>query len=65
MAKQARTIRRTELLSELNWIERKNKTNKMWDNNVKLAFQQSGSFSFEELILKNEPAAEQLVLLFK
>jgi hypothetical protein len=30
-----------------------------------MAFEVSGSYSFEELVIKNAPAAEQLVVLFK
>jgi hypothetical protein len=37
----------------------------VWDNNVKIAFEVSSSYSFEELVIKNAPAAEQLVVLFK
>ena len=54
-----------QLVKDLYWIEKKNKFNKLWDNNVKMAFEVSGSYSFEELVLKNAPAAEQLVVLFK
>jgi hypothetical protein len=53
------------LIKDLYWIEKKRKYDKSWDENVKTAFQSSGSFSFEELILKNNTAAEQLVTLFK
>jgi hypothetical protein len=54
-----------ELLGQLNWLERKNKFNRMWDNQVKIMFTTSGSFSFEELIIKDAAAAEQLIVLFK
>ena len=54
-----------ELLGQLNWLERKNKFNRMWDNQVKIMFTTSGSFSFEELIIKDAAAAEQLIILFK
>jgi hypothetical protein len=63
--KQVRTLRKEQLIKDLYWIEKKRKHDKSWDENVKTAFQSSGSFSFEELILKNAPAAEQLVTLFK
>ena len=63
--KQERTLRKEQLLKDLYWIEKKNKHNKAWDNNVKIAFSVSSSYSFEELIIKNAPAAEQLVTLFK
>ena len=63
--KQIRTLRKEQLIKDLYWIEKKRKHDKKWDENVKIAFQSSGSFSFEELILKNNSAAEQLVTLFK
>ena len=63
--KQERTLRKEQLLKDLYWIEKKNKFNKLWDNNVKIAFEVSSSYSFEELVIKNAPAAEQLVVLFK
>ena len=63
--KRASTLRKVELLKQLNWLERKHKMNQAWDNNVKIAFEVSGSYSFEELVIKNTPAAEHLVVLFK
>ena len=63
--KREKTLRKEQLVKDLYWIEKKNKFNKLWDNNVKMAFEVSGSYSFEELVLKNAPAAEQLVVLFK
>jgi hypothetical protein len=63
--KREATIRKEQLVKDLYWIEKKNKFNKVWDNNVKIAFETSSSYSFEELVLKNTPAAEQLVVLFK
>ena len=33
--------------------------------NIKTAFEVSSSYSFEELVIKNTPAAEQLVVSFK
>jgi len=63
--KQVRTLRKEQLIKDLYWIEKKRKHDKKWDETVKTAFQSSGSFSFEELIIKNTPAAEQLVTLFK
>ena len=63
--KQERTLRKEQLLKDLYWIEKKNKFNKLWDNNVKIAFEVSSSYSFEELVIKNTPAAEHLVVLFK
>ena len=63
--KRESTLKKEQLLKDLYWIEVKNKFNKSWDNNVKIAFEASSSYSFEELVLKNTPAAEQLVVLFK
>jgi hypothetical protein len=54
-----------ELLGQLNWLERKNKFNRMWDQQVKTMFTTSGSFSFEELIIKDSESAKQLIVLFK
>ena len=65
MAKRKTSEEKILLLSELNWLERKNKFNRMWDNQVKIMFTTSGSFSFEELIIKDAAAAEQLIVLFK
>ena len=63
--KNEKTLRKEQLVKDLYWIEKKNKFNKLWDSNVKMAFDVSGSYSFEELVLKNTSAAEQLVVLFK
>jgi hypothetical protein len=63
--KRASTLKKAELLKQLNWLERKNKMNKSWDNIVKLAFASTGSFSFEEMIHKDVNVAEQLTILFK
>jgi hypothetical protein len=63
--KNEKTLRKEQLVKDLYWIEKKNKFNHLWDNNVKVAFEASSSYSFEELVIKNAPAAEQLVVLFK
>ena len=63
--KRANTIRKEELVKQLNWLERKNKRNSTWDKQVKLAFEVSGSFSFDELIIKDQAIAEDLVETFK
>jgi len=63
--KRASTIRKKELIQQLNWLERKNKRNSTWDKQVKLAFDVSGSFSFDELIIKDQAIAEDLVETFK
>ena len=63
--KRVSTLRKIELLKQLNWLERKHKMNKSWDNTVKLAFSSTGSFSFEEMVIKDAFIAEQLVSQFK
>jgi hypothetical protein len=42
--KRASTLRKVELLKQLNWLERKHTMNQAWDNNVKMAFEVSGSY---------------------
>ena len=63
--KRVSTLKKIELVKELNWLERKNKRNNVWDNKVKLAFNNTGSYSFEELVMKDVTVAEELVILFK
>ena len=63
--KNEKTLRKEQLVKDLYWIEKKNKFNHLWDNNVKVAFEVSSSYSFEELVIKNASAAEQLVVSFK
>ena len=65
MAKRESTIKKIELVKQLNWLERKNKKNQSWDSHVKLAFNTSGSYSFEELVQKDIFIAEDLVENFK
>ena len=65
MAKRASTVEKRNLLTKLNWLERKNKFNKSWDSQVKTMFQSTGSFSFEEMIIKDKDAAQQLVVMFE
>jgi hypothetical protein len=52
--KRQSTLDKIELLKKLNWLERKNKRNTSWDSQVKLAFAVSGSFSFEEMVMKDK-----------
>ena len=63
--KNERTLRKEKLVKDLYWIEKKNKHNGVWNANIKTAFEMSSSYSFEELVIKNTPAAEQLVVSFK
>jgi hypothetical protein len=59
--KRQSTLDKMEMVKQLNWLERKYKRNNQWDNQVKIAFQTSGSFSFDELIHKDKFIAESLI----
>jgi hypothetical protein len=62
--KRKSTLEKEALIKQLNWLERKHKRNNKWDEQVKLAFQVTGSFSFDELIHKDKFIAEDLVEQF-
>jgi hypothetical protein len=62
--KRKSTLDKEALVKQLNWLERKHKRNNKWDEQVKLAFQVTGSFSFDELIHKDKFIAEDLVEQF-
>jgi hypothetical protein len=62
--KRRSTLEKEALIKQLNWLERKHKRNNKWDEQVKLAFQVTGSFSFDELIHKDKFIAEDLVEQF-
>jgi hypothetical protein len=62
--KRQSTLEKIELVKKLNFLERKNKRNNQWDTQVKLAFQVSGSFSFDKLIHKDKFIAEDLIERF-
>jgi hypothetical protein len=62
--KRRSTLDKEALIKQLNWLERKHKRNNKWDEQVKLAFQVTGSFSFDELIHKDKFIAEDLVEQF-
>jgi hypothetical protein len=62
--KRQSTLEKIELVKKLNFLERKHKYNSSWDNQVKIAFEVSGSFSFDELIYKDKYIAEELVEQF-
>jgi hypothetical protein len=62
--KRKSTLDKEALIKQLNWLERKHKRNNKWDEQVKLAFQVTGSFSFDELIHKDKFIAEDLVEQF-
>jgi hypothetical protein len=62
--KRRSTLEKEALVKQLNWLERKHKRNNKWDEQVKLAFQVTGSFSFDELIHKDKFIAEDLVEQF-
>ena len=59
--KRQSTLDKMAMVKQLNWLERKHKRNSQWDNQVKIAFQTSGSFSFDELIHKDKFIAESLI----
>lgn len=59
------TIQKENLVKQLNWLERKHKRNTKWDNQVKTAFNVSGSYSFEELASKDIVIANQLIQNFQ
>jgi hypothetical protein len=59
--KRQSTLDKIELIKKLNWLERKNKRNTSWDSQVKLAFAVSGSFSFEEMVMKDKDMAQTLI----
>jgi len=63
--KQERTLRKEQLVKDLYWIEKKRKYDNNWNKEVKIAFEVSGSYSFEELVIKYVDAAEQLVILYR
>jgi hypothetical protein len=62
--KRQSTLEKIELVKRLNFLERKHKQNSKWDEQIKLAFSTSGSFSFEELVHKDKFIAEDLVEQF-
>jgi len=62
--KRRSTLEKEALVKQLNWLERKHKRNNKWDEQVKLAFMVTGSFSFDELIHKDKFIAEDLVEQF-
>jgi hypothetical protein len=62
--KRRSTLEKEARVKQLNWLERKHKRNNKWDEQVKLAFQVTGSFSFDELIHKDKFIAEDLVEQF-
>jgi hypothetical protein len=62
--KRRSTLDKEALIKQLNWLERKHKRNNKWDEQVKLAFNITSSFSFDELIHKDKFIAEDLVEQF-
>jgi len=63
--KRESTLRKESLVKDLNMLERKNKRNLSWDNQVKMAFHISSSFSFDELVIKDTELAVALIGNFK
>ena len=62
--KRRSTLEKETLIKQLNQLERKHKRNNKWDEQVKLAFNITSSFSFDELIHKDKFIAEDLVEQF-
>ena len=61
-------IRKQETLQQLKNLEYKFKKKgnySTWDNQVKITFQNTGSYSFEDLVYKDINSAEYLVFKFK
>jgi len=63
--KRQSTLVREQLLRDLNMLERKNKRNGVWDKHVKMVFSVTGSYSFDELVIKGAELANNLVVKFK
>ena len=65
---RASTIRKKETLQQLKNLEYRFKRKggySNWDSKVKIAFQTSGSYSFEELVHNDISSAEHLISVFK
>ena len=65
---RASTIRKKETLQQLKTLEYRFKKKggySNWDSKVKIAFQASGSYSFEDLVYKDINSAECLINIFK
>jgi hypothetical protein len=65
---RASTIRKKETLQQLKNMEYRFKKiggYSNWDNQVKITFQNTGSFSFEDLVYNDINSAEYLVGKFK
>ena len=60
--KNSRTIKKEKSLQMLNMLERKNKFNNDWDNDVRIAFNSTESFSFTELYLESPSRSPNLLL---
>ena len=65
---RASTIRKKETIQQLKNLEYRFKKKggySSWDSKVKVAFQASGSYSFEELVHNDISQAEYLISTFK
>jgi hypothetical protein len=65
---RASTIRKKETLQQLKNLEYKFKKKgnySTWDSQVKITFQNTGSYSFEDLVYNDITSAEYLVVKFK
>lgn len=63
--KNSRTIKKEKSLQMLNMLERKNKFNSNWDNDVRIAFNSTESFSFTELVDVRLDVAEKLITKYR
>jgi hypothetical protein len=65
---RASTTRKKETLQQLKNLEYRFKKKggySSWDSKVKIVFQASGSYSFEELVYNDINSAEYLINVFK
>lgn len=65
---RASTIRKKETIQQLKNLEYRFKRKggySNWDSKVKIAFQASSSYSFEELVYNDINSAEHLISVFK
>jgi hypothetical protein len=63
--KTTKTQLRFKRLQTLNMLERKHKFQDNWDFDVKMAFQNTGSMSFEDLVYNDELTADNLIQKYK
>jgi hypothetical protein len=62
---QVKTQKRNENLKTLKMLDYKLKFKSEWNNDVKLAFQVTGSFSFDDLIFNSDEITTKLIQKYK